>query len=551
MTGLVVPAYFAPNPTGLDLNWNSMMAAAAGLHERLVIILNPPLLMTDPPEDIYISHINTLQSSGARTIGYVNTCWNGRWYGYDTDKGMGDPPPAYVLDEESLLRWLADAYDGRQEPLPFPGRGCLLRDANGDLIEGANSPVNPLDATKKLPLHPYYDPVDYQNTLHQRIKTIVDRWFCQYPKIDGIFFDEASADNANQAYYSSLYDGIREQKRSDAFVVLNPGTLPDVTYFDIGDSVICVFENAGSEDDDTVTPTVRKVSGELENWGGLSQIPGGLPAAREDEIRGRSLMLLHSLDAAHFSDALEKFRAEQMGWLYFTNAAWHTALSTHYQDLVAEASALVLDDFENGMAFTHTSAANTDFPPRPGHPSDYEADGTDAFASPEYPAVTRRLKNAILRVRATDPWSSSPSASHPSAPDPAVNHPGKGLHMEIPPELYLARLFLRYGRIDNNDFHLDFSGRTGIRVEFEGIEGSTLGVHIQIHNLPLYWSSSVFVETGPEGSADFPFTDFTDHPVAGAIRPEHLPSIDVITINIRTGPSARMQRFTVTGVVTY
>ena len=68
----------------------------------------------------------------------------------------------------------------------------------------------------------------------------VDRYFAWY-RVDGIFFDEASANCARQPYYAALRHAVRAHSAA-ALTVLNPGTQTAECYMAAAD-VIVTFED--------------------------------------------------------------------------------------------------------------------------------------------------------------------------------------------------------------------------------------------------------------------------------------------------------------------
>lgn len=69
----------------------------------------------------------------------------------------------------------------------------------------------------------------------------IERWYDWY-EIDGLFFDEASGRDSKVGYYRGLFDFVRHRQPA-ALVVNNFGAVPNQAFLEIGDSVMCVFEN--------------------------------------------------------------------------------------------------------------------------------------------------------------------------------------------------------------------------------------------------------------------------------------------------------------------
>jgi hypothetical protein len=81
----------------------------------------------------------------------------------------------------------------------------------------------------------------YSSYGRRSLKTIyseMDRWIRFY-NVDGFFIDEVSTSLKTYSYYSSIYS---RAKRLGRYVVLNPGTNIDPTFFRIADKIV-VFES--------------------------------------------------------------------------------------------------------------------------------------------------------------------------------------------------------------------------------------------------------------------------------------------------------------------
>ncbi len=68
------------------------------------------------------------------------------------------------------------------------------------------------------------------------VQDAIDRYFGWYA-VDGIVFDEASADRAKQPYYATLNSYVKT-KVSSAITVINPGTLTHESYMAAADIVV-------------------------------------------------------------------------------------------------------------------------------------------------------------------------------------------------------------------------------------------------------------------------------------------------------------------------
>jgi hypothetical protein len=91
-------------------------------------------------------------------------------------------------------------------------------------------------------------PIGYVSTSYakrnlEEVQADIDAWLRFYPGIQGFFFDEQSSGPEKLDYYRALRDYARKQL-TNAFVVTNPGIVPDKGYLDgMAADVVCVFEH--------------------------------------------------------------------------------------------------------------------------------------------------------------------------------------------------------------------------------------------------------------------------------------------------------------------
>jgi len=71
------------------------------------------------------------------------------------------------------------------------------------------------------------------------VKDDIDTWLSFYPQIKGFFLDEAASGADKLYYYEELKEYIKS--KGDYYIVLNPGTSPHPSYFDIADNIV-VYE---------------------------------------------------------------------------------------------------------------------------------------------------------------------------------------------------------------------------------------------------------------------------------------------------------------------
>jgi hypothetical protein len=74
-----------------------------------------------------------------------------------------------------------------------------------------------------------------------QVKALVDDWFAWYA-VDGIFYDECSSDSSKESYYQDLAGYVKSTYGSNKTVTLNPGTVPDEGYMNIGADIIMIYE---------------------------------------------------------------------------------------------------------------------------------------------------------------------------------------------------------------------------------------------------------------------------------------------------------------------
>jgi len=88
-------------------------------------------------------------------------------------------------------------------------------------------------------------PIGYVYTTYgdrdiEEVKAEIDKWLEYYPNIKGFFLDEASSDIEDLAYYEEVYNYIKS--KGNYLVVLNAGTYPDESYFNVADNIV-IYEN--------------------------------------------------------------------------------------------------------------------------------------------------------------------------------------------------------------------------------------------------------------------------------------------------------------------
>ena len=174
-----------------------------------------------------------------------------------------------------------------------------------------------------------------------QIEAEVDNYYNWY-QVDGIFYDEVSSLVANQPYYLALYQYVKAKTTGQRIVVINPGTIPDVSYMAACD-VLCNFEG------DVGLYRVRQPAPWEVNY----------PANRFWHI------VYACYTTAQRDEMLALSRAYRAGYIYLTpdvepdpyntlpsGAYWQGLITQVTQPYPVQAWAPVLEDgFDNNSAF--------------------------------------------------------------------------------------------------------------------------------------------------------------------------------------------------------
>ena len=81
----------------------------------------------------------------------------------------------------------------------------------------------------------------YANRDINSVKTDIDRWLQLYPNmIDGFFIDEVADQSYN--HYADVYSYVKSIS-PNMYVILNPGTIVDTSYWNISDKIV-IFESS-------------------------------------------------------------------------------------------------------------------------------------------------------------------------------------------------------------------------------------------------------------------------------------------------------------------
>ncbi len=97
--------------------------------------------------------------------------------------------------------------------------------------------INKLIIANKTPIG--YITTNYGSRSINDVKNEVDKWLTFYPNIEGFFIDEVSGNINDYQYYEEIFFYIKS--KGNFFTVLNVGSYPNESYFNIADNII-VYE---------------------------------------------------------------------------------------------------------------------------------------------------------------------------------------------------------------------------------------------------------------------------------------------------------------------
>lgn len=127
------------------------------------------------------------------------------------------------------------------------------------------------------------------------VKLEIDEYYNWYG-VTTIFFDEAATGSSYLPYYQDLYNYVKSR---GGMVILNPGTVPNEGYMSVSD-VVTVFEDSYS------------------NYAHTS-----FPAWTAKYSPFKIAVLVYGCPAANLQDAVSQSRAQNAGYVYFTDASRH------------------------------------------------------------------------------------------------------------------------------------------------------------------------------------------------------------------------------------
>ena len=166
--------------------------------------------------------------------------------GCDVNKEADNPSkgiivPAYFSDTQLWDKVLSTDIDTI----------AVMNPANGvgeSAVETYEEELNKTDSLHKIIGYIY---TTYAARDIEDVKAEIDKWLELYPKINGFFFDEVSAENFE--YYKEIYDYVKS--KGDYLVVLNPGRRVDSEYYTIADLIVTFEGDVSSVPEDACDHT--------------------------------------------------------------------------------------------------------------------------------------------------------------------------------------------------------------------------------------------------------------------------------------------------------
>jgi len=134
------------------------------------------------------------------------------------------------------------------------------------------------------------------------VKADIDTYANKYPGINGIFFDEASDNAKDVAYYGQLYQYVLSKGFKHS--ILNPGTQPDQGYVAISTSIV-VFEDAGTSASKSYSSFVKCASN----------------AAQKSGYKYKFAGIAHTTSLSNSASIISNFNNQGMGLVYVTDGA--------------------------------------------------------------------------------------------------------------------------------------------------------------------------------------------------------------------------------------
>jgi hypothetical protein len=182
-----------------------------------------------------------------------------------------------------------------------------------------------------------YVDTNYGSRDANTVRAEIDSYYSLYPTINGIFFDRAWNRCDRQPYYQSLYSYIKTNKSQAATVALNHGTAAESCYLNAGDILITFESDYGAY--------VNNFASSLRTW-------------ETSANAGRIWHIVYAANDAQLTDALNKSRDRQAGYVYVTNLGLPNPYGALPSYFAAEADSVTNFSGSQAAVFSRLRASN-------------------------------------------------------------------------------------------------------------------------------------------------------------------------------------------------
>lgn len=167
-----------------------------------------------------------------------------------------------------------------------------------------------------------YVQTNYQSRPIKEVYRDIDSWYRLYPSTKGIMIDLVKEGGpAETCYVAALYSHVKRARPGDV-VVVNPGSNISEAYEPYGD----IFVNAATDYESYLAWTPRHASFETR-----------------PENQNRFWHIVYGVKPDQFGSVFERLRANNVGWMYFTDksaAAPFSGTPSFWQNEASEVGAL-------------------------------------------------------------------------------------------------------------------------------------------------------------------------------------------------------------------
>jgi len=208
--------------------------------------------------------------------------------------------PAYFRDKDSLDQLVNTYNDNNIDNI------AIINLANGPDDTVDDTVYNFVETMKNINKDVYgYVYSSYGDRALETVSADIKQWLELYPSLKGFFIDEVSNDYLE--YYTELVQFIHKLSPSYK-VILNPGIIPDNSFFTIADYIVVAEDFPDSLD--------------LDSLNELSQ-----------EQLMKSIVIVHD---CHLDKMKELIPQINTRYIYFTDHENYNELATYYVDEVIE-----------------------------------------------------------------------------------------------------------------------------------------------------------------------------------------------------------------------